>query len=247
VIIFFICGQKITSKFNLNNKFKVVTYETSLVDKHSINLKNMFIKFNYNNYVILGSGEEWNGWYGRAKSYEKYLKTLPNDLYVLLCDCRDVVINDNSSNFLIKALTMRIQNGNKIIVGTESLCCTEHNSPDYKAKTISDSNFVIYYLEQQENNAKSKKIENKLYYINFGMMFGTVGELINLFNLLDIKPGLDDQTLLHKLFYEYPDLLFLDHKHELLSNAEHKHGNIKGPVYNTCYYTYDENKKKFDE
>lgn len=223
------------------NDFLVVCYETDIKDEHVQNLIKMLEKNNYK-YKIIGNGEKWTSWYGRAVGYMKFLKTLPPNTYVMLCDGRDVLVNEDSNTFIDKALRLRQLHNNQIIIGTEPGCCTGNLSAPYKAYNIKPGeDFVQKYMEQQRNNAASKGVTNDFYYINFGLMFGTANQIYNFIQMLDIKPGLDDQALSHKIYYEQPDLLFLDHNHELFSNASHVNFGrvIIKENENLCYFKWD--------
>ena len=241
-----LCSMKSSFKGTLDN-FVAVTYENA-DDPQTKNLIHQFEKLNYN-YKILGYGENWDGWYGRAMSYINYLKTLPPEIYVLLCDGRDVLINQDYNTFISKALEIRDKNNNKIIVGTEEGCCMGSLNSVYKAKNINENiDFIDLYMKQQKENSLSKKIKNKFYYINFGLLFGKASQLLDLFYLLNIQPGNDDQALLHKIYYENPDLLFLDHNHELFSNASHELKGFRVDISkksNLCYYKWDQSKYMF--
>ena len=225
-------------------KVLAITYDTDVNNPHINNLINMFTKYNYN-YTVLGNGDTWNGWYGRALAYKEYINTLDDNTYILLCDGRDVVINQDSSTFIKKILECRISNGNRIIVGTETGCCTIP-MPDiiYKAKNITENiNFILEYIRQQKSG---NKYNNAFNYINFGLMCGKAVEFKNLFNILNIQPGEDDQAILHKLYYEDPKLLILDYNQEILSNASHdKNSLIKYDNTEFCYYKWDSIKLAF--
>lgn len=247
--MFIYCKNNFTNtKFN----FLALSYETDPNDVHADNLKRMFIKNKYP-YKILGNNETWRNWSGRAESYKKYLKTLDPDIYILLCDARDVLINRSHDDFIEIALKLRNDNNNKIIIGTEDGCCVGANDNTYKAKNITDDqgkDYLRIYMNQQENNSKSKGINNKFYYINFGLIFATAAQLVDLFEKLNVVENNDDQGLTHKLFYENPDLLFLDHAHVLFSNAGHRPGeNAHVPKLGTnmelCYFKWDDTKKQF--
>lgn len=227
------------NKITSHNKLLVVTYETDANNPHVNNLRKMLEKNNYN-YTILGNETLWQGWYGRSVSYITYLNTLEDNIYILLCDGRDVIINQNNTIFLQKALELRKKNNNKIIVGAEEGCCTYNLDDIYRAKNIDkDINFIELYKSQQKQDSL-KYNNDTFYYINFGMMFGTVYEFKRLFKLLNIQHNQDDQGLLHKLYYENPDLLYIDHNQELFSN-------IINDIYtkNTCYFSYDTNTRCF--
>jgi len=244
LIIAFILVLYLTiSSFINTYSFLVVCYENE-ENENTNNLIKLFEKNNYN-YKIVGYGEKWNGWYGRSIAYYNFLNTLPKNTYILLCDGRDVLVNEKYNKFIKKALKIRYFNGDKIIVGTEEGCCTTSLNNVYKAKNIISDDFIGEYMEQQKQNSINKGINNKLYYINFGLLFGTAGQLVTLFNKLNIQPEDDDQALLHKLYYEEPDLLFLDHNHELFSNASHlsnkDYENSRVEITSDediCYYTF---------
>jgi hypothetical protein len=147
-----------------------------------------------------------------------------------------------------KGFKLRKLHNNQIIIGTEPGCCTGDLSAPYKAYNIRPGDdFVDKYMEQQRDNAKSKNVKNDFYYINFGLIFGTANQLYNLIQMLDIKPGLDDQALAHKIYYEHPELLFLDHNQELLSNASHVNfGRVMIKENdNLCYFKWDSSTNSF--
>jgi len=228
------------------SNFVALSYENGN-DPQTNNLIMQFRNLNYN-YKIVGHGEKWNGWYGRTIAYINYLKTISGETYILLCDGRDVLINQDYNTFISKALELRSKNKNKIIVGTEEGCCTGDLSSVYRAKNVNGNvDFVKLYMEQQKQNSLSKKITSRFYYINFGLLFGTASQLLNLMVMFNIQPGEDDQALLHKIYYENPDILFLDHKHELFSNASHpnKHRVTVLGTDELCYYKWDNAKHMF--
>ena len=231
-------------KYN-NTNLIAITYDTDTHNNEVNNLTKMFQKNNYK-YKVLGNGDVWNGWYGRSQAYITYMNTLDNNKYVILCDGRDVVVNCSSHIFLQTAFKLREKNGDKIIVGTEKGCCTGDLNNIYRANNIPNNitNFQELYMEQQRQN--SAKYNNyKFDYINFGLMFGKVDEFKNLFNVLNIQPDQDDQALLHKHYYENPDLLYLDHNQELFSNSSYNYNRFDKPGDNLCYYEWDNEFKAF--
>ncbi len=199
----------------------------------------MFVKYGYA-YKVLGNGEKWKSWYGRSLSYIKFLETIDPNTFVLLCDGRDVVINQSFNKFYDKMLSIR-NKFNKIIVGTEEGCCTgDKNQSVYRSSKINKNidPFPIYmkYMKDQSTS--------NLSYLNFGMLCGTASELLYMFKLLDIKENQDDQALLYKVYYDNPELFYLDYNQELLSNAAHNQD--KGsytPINKTdselCFFKWD--------
>ena len=206
-----------------------ISYETDANNSEVNNLKRVFEKYNYK-YKILGNGEVWRSWYGRSKSYSDFINTLDDNIYVVICDGRDVLVNQSSKIFLENGIHMRKKYGERIIIGTEKSCCTGNLDIVYRAKNIPENivNFQeLYMLQQRHNSIKNSDNDNEhdkldFYYINFGLMFGKAIEFKNLFKILNVQPNQDDQALLHKAYYEDPNLLYLDHKQELFSNSSNK-------------------------
>ena len=232
--------------FNDNIKFIAITYETEANNSELQNLINMFKKHMYN-YKVLGNGDVWNSWHGRAQSYINYISTLDANTYIILCDARDVVVNQPFDVFIHTALKIRNTHGEKIIIGTEKGCCTGGSDDVYRANNIpaNITDFQQLYIEQQKQNALKYNTHN-FNYINFGLMFGKAHEFITLFDALNIQPGDDDQGLISKVYYENPDLLYLDHNQELFSNASnHNSRPILPNDENFCHYEWDTNINAF--
>jgi hypothetical protein len=79
------------------------------------------------NYIIVGIGKKWNGWYGRLVEYIKILQTLPKEQLVVITDARDVLINTSESEF-INNYNELLQKYNdikreKIVFSSEYGCC----------------------------------------------------------------------------------------------------------------------------
>jgi uncharacterized protein YxeA len=225
------------SSFTNNNDFIAITYENDASEKNTNNLIRMFEKNGYN-YKVLGNGEKWDGWYGRLNAYNNYIKTLDPGTYILLCDGRDVIVNENYRTFINKAINMYEET--KIIIGTEQQCCTPLNNDVYRAKSIKEGENVEKIYKQYMKEKGLEKSDKDFYHLNFGMMFGKASDFINLFKLMDIKPGNDDQSLAYKLYYENPDLFLPDYNQELLSNAAHKWGFFS--LNNTCFFNWSGNR-----
>ena len=206
------------SSFTNNNDFIAITYENDASEKNTNNLLRMFEKNGYN-YKVLGNGEKWDGWYGRLNAYNNYIKTLDPETYILLCDGRDVIVNENYTTFINKAINMY---EDRIIIGTERKCCTETKDDVYRAKSIKKGENLEEIYKQFMKEKALQKSNKDFYYLNFGMMFGKASDFINLFKLMDIKPGQDDQSLTYKLYYEHPELFSPDYNQELLSNADNR-------------------------
>ena len=95
LFIFFIITNtsvRFTNRSNID--FLVLTYDNDVNNPNVQNLVKLLDKNNYK-YKILGNGEKWNGWHGRLNSYIKFMETLNSDTYLVVCDARDVLVNEN--------------------------------------------------------------------------------------------------------------------------------------------------------
>lgn len=243
IILFYYYHTNIVKyeKYENNEKFILITYETDSKNPHLQNLINQMDKYNFN-YIILGNNEKWDGWFGRLKKYQEYIDTLDNNTYILLCDARDVLINNKTSSiFLQKAKELYKKNNNKLIVGTEEGCCTgDENNIRHRSYKIPDKSISLHQEYRNHMEKKTYEIDpnykHKFYYLNFGLLFGRAKDFKNIFNKMNIQPGEDDQLLLQKLYYEEPELLYPDIKQELLSNSL---------VNGDCSYEYNDENNSF--
>ena len=91
----------------------LLTYE----NKENTSTKNLIYLCKKNNfdYKIIGQNKEWNGWYGRTIEYINALNSIDENKYVVLSDGRDVLINEDCSSFLNKAINL--YSNKKIIFG----------------------------------------------------------------------------------------------------------------------------------
>jgi hypothetical protein len=173
----------------------------------------MLEKNNYN-YKFIGVNEKWDGWYGRLNSYLNFIRNLDPDTFLVLCDARDVLINQDSSSFISKAIKMY---NNKVIFGVEMKCCTINITFFFNNKSKKRKNKK--YIKYMKEKAMEKSGQDYYYSLNFGLQFGKAKDIIKLFELMNIQPGDDDQGLAYKVFYEYPDIIELDYKNNLFSNC----------------------------
>ena len=189
---------------NNNNNFMVLSYE----NEENTKTQNLERQLRANGYPhkIVGKGQVWDGWFGRAKTYERELSNLGDDMYVVLCDGRDVLINDSFSNFVSKSIKLRLKY-NGIIFGSERHCC-EGNGP-----VFGSDKYKMYF-----KSIGQQKTTNDYYYLNFGLLFGTAKELRDMFMKMDIHEGDIDQGLAVNLFYNNPNSYFLDYDQEIFSN-----------------------------
>lgn len=226
------------------SKFAVLTYEN---DSENENSSFYFKQLNVNGYAFenMGIGEIWTGWHARLLKYTEYLESLQDqDSFVAITDARDVLVNNVSSDtFFEKA--MGIYENGKIIVSTERYCCDTGAIHDdfYISSMITDKDKDVKHTEvykkfmREQAYRYDSNYKSDLYYLNFGLMFGKARDFLEVFRLMKMKPGLDDQLLLQKVFYENPDLIRPDINHVILSTA--------GSGGRECYYQWDESVQRF--
>ena len=226
------------------SKFTLLTYENDETNENSRFFLDQLVANNYA-YVNVGMGEVWTGWHARLQKYTEYLERLANrETFVAITDARDVLVNNASSDtFFEKA--MGIYTDGKLIVSTERYCCDTGAIHDdfYISSMITDKDKNLKHTEVYKKFMRDQAYKydpdykSDLYYLNFGLLFGKARDFLEVFRLMKMKPGLDDQLLLHKVFYENPQLIQPDIKHVILSTA--------GSGGRECYYQWDESKKCF--
>ena len=242
MLLFFIINGT-TQRFTNNSmdQLLVLTYDNNVNEPNVQTLLKLLDKNKYK-YKILGNGENWNGWYGRLNSYIKFMETLNPDTYLVLCDARDVLVTENSETFITKA---KKEYKNKLIFSTEPNCCTlldGENKQNYiseKNKDMNLENALSIYKEYMKSKALEISGQDYYYSLNFGLQFGKVKDFLNVFKMMNIQPGQDDQTLAYKIFYDHPELVELDYKNVLFSNTHTLKINFSED------YNFDNNIKKW--
>lgn len=174
-----------------NRGIKVVIYENSTTTTRTTNLEKLLTKFNYD-YDILGKGDKWSGWYGRMRTYQKYLRGVDNDAYLLFSDGRDVLVDEDAKVFADKAIQLYNEKGRKIIFNAETLCCVA--GKEFKGTAEEKEK----YFEQIRKFFEKLQPEPAppLYTLNFGLAFGKARDFKEMFGIMDLKPGEDDQGVL---------------------------------------------------
>ena len=213
LFLFFNNYFKTREYFEQNINFTAITYENSVTPTNTENLKILFENGGYN-YKIVGKNEKWDGWYGRLTEYAKEIDKIynsNNEHYVLLCDGRDVVINEKYDIFIKKAIELYNKNNKTIIFGAERHCCLGNHGVNSDDK----------YKNIMRDIAKDKT-KNDYYYLNFGLIFGRVSDIKTLFEILNIQPGDTDQSLAVVEFCNNPHKYSLDYEQELFSNNSNK-------------------------
>jgi len=212
--VIFIFNYKYFETFDISNCI-VLTYENKTTD---ISTKNLIQLCKKNNFKckIIGQNKEWNGWYGRTIEYINELNNIDEDTYVVLSDGRDVLINEDCSTFLKKAI--KLCSNKKIVFGAERIY--SQDSP--KLKKFMDD----YSISRTIHDYK---------YINFGLIFGKSKNIKEFLLKLNIKKDDIDQGLATKEFYDNPDDYILDYDQTIFNNNNPK----------DCHLKWDKNKNKF--
>ena len=227
---------------NNNEELLVLTYDNTndIKKSHTENLLNLLNKNNIKNNVI-GIGKEWTGWYGRTQEYKEFINNLSDDnMYVVICDGRDVLLNNSNSNEIINKAKQLCDIENKIIFGAEKFCCAGIDDKINRVENM-DINIPIIdiYSELLKNIVSNNypDYKNDYFFLNYGQIFGKVKNLKYFYNSLNLVPDMNDQGLAYKFLYDNQDKVFLDNKQELFTNISN--GN--------CPIQFDDNKNKFKQ
>ncbi len=197
LLLVILCALSFVLLFNRNESFepqqnaqlKVFIYENSTDETRTNNLEKLLSKFGYD-YAILGKGDIWNGWYGRTQKFIQSLNDCEDEMYVLFLDGRDVIPNKSNAEFMQTAV--HLCEPDKIVFNSETVCC---NVGDEFKGNESEMRQYIDDIKRHFNAAKGD-IESEYVFLNFGIMFGKCKNFKNMFSIMDMKPGDDDQGLI---------------------------------------------------
>jgi hypothetical protein len=240
--IFHILNKYSFETFTNINDLIVLTYDNGdILTSHTNNLINLLKKNNIKSNVI-GSGQKWEGWYGRTMEYKKYIDNIEDDeKIIVICDGRDVLLNNSIQSEIINKANNLCDLDTQIIFGAERFCCVgvtdENNRIDGMDK---NQNLWDIYQELLKKIAMTKypDYKNDYFYLNYGQMIGKVKNLKYFYNNLDIKPeDGNDQGSAYKFLYLHQDKIVLDNKQELFTNVSNEN----------CPLEYDDNYKKFKQ
>jgi hypothetical protein len=204
---------------NGDTGFEWVVYDNNIKNKHVQNLLHQAKLLGFS-ITVVGDGDKWTGWYGRTIKYKEYISNLHPETFVLLTDTRDVVLNNDYDSFIKKAKDYYYSNSQKIIFNVDSICCLNVRTPNAKSTKTKKSNYIDdEYKPFMEKRARDLGIKHRYIYLNFGMQFGKAKDFLNLFDLMNIQPGDDDQIVVFKLFFENPEFVVLDYNQEILGTS----------------------------
>ena len=205
--------------------FLVITYDNKpYKETNTKNLIETIEKYNYS-YKILGEGMEWDGWYGRFKSYFKFISTLDENEYILICDGRDVLLNNQLPVDFMKKAESLCNIEEKIIFGAERHCCCYIPEEYGRLPCMDrDENINDIYIKfmKEEVYKENPNYEYDYYFLNFGVFFGKVKNILWMFSHLDMHENLDDQGMAYIFYYKYPEKIYLDANQILIGNNGHE-------------------------
>ena len=196
---------------NVDPSLKVFVYETAVEQTRTQNLEKLMKHFHYD-YEIIGKGDPWTGWYGRHVKYQEALDRVNDDDFILFCDGRDVLPNEDSSKFMKKAIRVYNRKPGSVIFNSESACCNTggefKGTDDDRSRYIEEIRSKFQSMSAQHNSSKS--------FLNFGVMFGKCRDFKELFQTMNMQPGDDDQGLITMKIMKNEFTNFqLDYKNEL--------------------------------
>ena len=183
------------------NKFKETNYENT----------RRFVETLQNNkweYVVLGEGEQWQGFMTKINACRRYLKTLHPDKVVIVSDAHDVYCTRNVHYFMEDFKVL-----NKPIVTSMEPFAEGHIH--YKPEhTYGQVEWLGPYFEHHGMSISAKDHVKK--YINAGLMCGYAKNLIHLHNWMVENGYTDDQKGTASYANVYPDNVHLDMNTQLL-------------------------------
>lgn len=209
----------------------VLTYENTdhaHVPNFIDNLKNY-------NYEVrrLGFKELWRGFGTKIHAYQSFLRsatTLPDEQIIVICDARDVVINQPAHVFAEKFHDFTKRFPGKIMISTEMGCCTPETDKSLKEKMV-----IRHRLWQ--NKLFQKRKNNTFKYLNSGLIAGKKSDLLRVYNKIQVQLDEDDQSKFVQYFFNNKineNDLFLDYEQLFFSNAHFWSGYPVG-----CFFTRD--------
>lgn len=225
ISICFIKEKRQNNTIEFYKSFSVITYDNKpYLETNTKNLIESIQKYNYN-FHILGENDLWTGWYGRFKSYQNYVSTLDKEEYVLICDGRDVLLNNQSPQEFMKKATSLCNIDKKIIFGAERHCCCSIPERYGRFPSMNNNETLNDVYKNFMKKQVYKDIPNYKYdyfYLNFGVFFGKVENILSMFSNLNMGKNLDDQGMSYIYFYKNPETIYIDANQELIGNNGHE-------------------------
>ena len=179
------------------------------------------------NYVIVGKGDEWNGWITRTKAYANYLFDQPpnNGTIYVFTDVYDLYANSIVDSPK-KLISMFNETGKSIVVGTEPNCNNECRPvteywKEKIAKNEDSSNPKNDPFTLLQDSRNYNQIKNR--YVNYGFICGLRNQLLDMYLYLiqdekQSRTNWNDQRSLSYYIDQNPDIFHLDYKTNFVGN-----------------------------
>lgn len=199
----------IPEPFGNQNEILVLTYENEPIKKTNTKyLSFLLTYFNFPDFKICGQGDPWTGWSGRMKGYIAELRTIKDKhSFVVVCDGRDVLVNNSYETFKSNALNMYREADNRIIFGAERYCIFEYCDDVHK------------FQMRKYKTKQCPDYDTEDYYLNFGLLFGQVGQLLTLFETFDILDESFDDQREAAMVNQRDQQFYMDYKQIIFGNT----------------------------
>jgi hypothetical protein len=155
-------------------------------------------------YAIVGKGQQWTGWKGRAQAYKSVLETVDPTRLVVLTDARDVVCLRSSTTFKDAFASFK---GNMIV-------SMELSAGGVIGAPPSEEKYNVTRLQQYWKHYGVILSERP--YVNAGLICGYVHAILQYLNWFIESPHTDDQKALGEYMNLYPTRVIADTRAELL-------------------------------
>jgi len=246
------------------NKPLVIMYETDL-DHANLNvLKKSLLKNGYQ-YKIL-TDKKWIAFGKKIQRIHEYVKQLPGDKLIIVCDARDVISVNHDSDLFIRKFKELVDSESRVLVSTEIGCCvrTAFGPGQYRTNTgdvihrsfddkTAEQSFETQWKNMFKSRADKKMIKHTVehkqsIYLNAGIYAGKVKNIDQMYTYMAIHEKEDDQVIMSEIFYHHPNMFHLDYNREFFSNSHvwdtHNKGNAKNDT--GCYYKITKDNKIID-
>lgn len=237
------------------NRPLVVIYETDLQHPHLKILQESLTKYGYE-YKVL-TDKTWIGFGKKVRRIHEHLKTLDPNKVVIVCDARDVLAVNYSSEEFMRKFMETVDYDSKLVVSTEIGCCvrTPFGPGQYRTNTgdvlqrsydknkngeeQQDKKWKTMFKWRAVQKGIKHPIEHKQsIYLNAGVYVGKVKNVTQVYRHMNIDEKEDDQIIMSEIFYLHPNMFHLDYSRQFFSNSHvwDKNNSAKATEDSGCYY-----------
>jgi len=191
-------------------------------------------------YQLVGTGTQWAGWGSKVLALIEELKSLDRKQLVIVPDSRDVLINTAPGGmqaFVTEFTKLVANHSNAVVAAGDANCCVAAmNQAERPGHLIAGdgsrrtkactSGFGDCVHKGEEGDKHWKTYFDKLAtkrgydharfpYLNGQVLAGRAGDLLRVYEFLQIDAEEDDQALLSEAIYRRPNWLVLDYEQRL--------------------------------